>query len=243
MVRICSLNTPAGLAAWSSPRSSRSNSGRRSPNRWGVELDSEKMLATTSSAVRSTGPPAISIRRRSVKPGGPVDLVLAAGRVGDDAAARAALRPEIAADQGVDLRPGRPGMGEVSVVVDALMGRRVNVDAGPARHQHGADGPGHQVALHPVERLREGHDPEACRARPAAPRPAWSPTARCARPRAAPARAPRRSSPGRHRYRPPAANRSASSRVSEPGPQPTSSNRPVPSRPSSSVSASASESG
>jgi hypothetical protein len=33
-----------------------------------VELDSEKMLATTSSAFRSTGPPAISIRRRSLKP-------------------------------------------------------------------------------------------------------------------------------------------------------------------------------
>ena len=124
------------------------------------------MLATTSSVLRSTGPPADLDPPAVGEPGGPVEVALAAGGVDDDATARPALWPEITADQGVDVRPGRPRMGEFSVVVDALMGRRVHVNAGPARDQHGANGSSHQVALHPVERLREARPPGRCRAQP-----------------------------------------------------------------------------
>ena len=96
--------------ARSSSRNSRSNSGRRSPNKCGVELDSEKTLATTSSAVRSTGRPAISIRRRSVNPAARYTSSSPLACLGQYAAASAALRPEIAADQ-VVRSPRRGGRG------------------------------------------------------------------------------------------------------------------------------------
>jgi hypothetical protein len=44
--RICSLKIPPGLASCSSRRRSDSNDSRRSPNKCGVELESEKMPAT-----------------------------------------------------------------------------------------------------------------------------------------------------------------------------------------------------
>ena len=71
----------------------------------------------------------------------------------------APYRTEICLHEVVDRLVGRRRLGQL-VLAEAAMSGRVHVDPRTARLEHLANSGRHALALHPVEGLRERHDPE-----------------------------------------------------------------------------------